>query len=483
MVRTLKGKVIVRAIIIITLLAIALDMAINKILIKNLEDTIVKEMNYARTVTVDNINNYNKLKELSKAEEDSWKVLNSTSNLFKMYTALASKEELINYSGKIVNLEEIYKIIKSSQGIKSILNLNYNRGALEVTYCYPVYIDEYLYGVLIFQRDYNELYKNNRSLMVMITLIEIVMFISLIILIYIVVGRATKPLSYLSQAMKEVAEGNYDVEISLSTGDEIEALGKSFNFMKSKIEDQFNYINAEKHKVEKLEKSTREFFNNATHEMKTPITAISGYVQLLREKGLEEAVSNRAMDRIAIESHRMDKLVCNLLDLSRGRLQIKKEREYFSLSEVLDKAIDELSIKAYKKGIKFKKQISTLNAYGVKEEIKQVINNMLDNAIKYSAGDYIKVTGYEDKDFSILEFSNPCKALPEDIKHKLLEPFVKYNYNDASISSSGLGLYICRNIIEENFGEITYVVEKECITFTIKFSQNHPFYKETRINL
>ena len=96
-------------------------------------------------------------------------------------------------------------------------------------------------------------------------------------------------------------------DIIINSNDEIGELSKSYNIMKNKIKDQIEIIIEEKEKVEELQKVSREFFNNATYELKTPITAISLYAQIFKDNKLEELDEefiNRASQRILMESEK-----------------------------------------------------------------------------------------------------------------------------------------------------------------------------------
>ena len=102
-----------------------------------------------------------------------------------------------------------------------------------------------------------------------------------------------------------------------------------------------------------------------------------------------------------------------------------------------------------------------------KEEISTIIINLLDNAIKYTAGKEIIVNVYEESEKSIFEISNKIYEIPENIKNNLLEAFVKHT-NDIilekeGITSSGLGLYICSKLAEENNSELIYDIKNNII--------------------
>ena len=111
-------------------------------------------------------------------------------------------------------------------------------------------------------------------------------------------------------------------------------------------------------------------------------------------------------------------------------------------------------IKASTKSIKCDLVIKNINIVSNKEDINTIIVNLIDNAIKYTAGKEITVKVYEDDYKCITEVSNEIYEIPEKIKDNLFDPFVKHS-NDIvlkkeGITSSGLGLYICNKLAEDN---------------------------------
>ncbi|ARC86707.1 histidine kinase-, DNA gyrase B-, and HSP90-like ATPase family protein [Clostridium argentinense CDC 2741] len=105
--------------------------------------------------------------------------------------------------------------------------------------------------------------------------------------------------------------------------------------------------------------------------------------------------------------------------------------------------------------------------FAVKEDIRTILVNLIDNGIKYSEDRRINIQcKYENNIYIIIE--NKCLPIPKEIKENLLEPFTKYNYGDHAQISSGLGLFICRELAEKNNAYITYTVDEGKICFMIE---------------
>ena len=177
---------------------------------------------------------------------------------------------------------------------------------------------------------------------------QFAIFIMLIIVIGGMISNLTKPLNNLSEAIERFGKGEELEDIKIETKDEVAVLANNFNFMKNEIKDQMKVIINEQNK-------SREFFNNATHELKTPITAISGYTQLLIDNDIceiEEAFRDRALDRIIKESNKLNSLVKNILEISRGEVKRSIVKEEFDLGNLINSKISDMNIRIIKAQIK-----------------------------------------------------------------------------------------------------------------------------------
>ena len=278
-----------------------------------------------------------------------------------------------------------------------------------------------------------------------------------------IISKFTKPINNLSNAIENFAIGKDEGDIKVETKDEVAILADKFNVMKNEIKYQMEIIIKEQNK-------SREFFNNATHELKTPITAISGYTQLLIDNDIseiEEEFRERALERVLKESNKLNSLVKNILEISRGKVKRNIDKEEFDLGDLINKKISDMKVRFVKSNLYLKTNINNTMVKCNKEEISTIIINLLDNAIKYTAGKEVIVNVYKESEKSIFEISNEIYEIPENIKNNLLEAFVKHT-NDIilekeGITSSGLGLYICSKLAEENNSKLVYDIKNNVI--------------------
>ena len=173
-----------------------------------------------------------------------------------------------------------------------------------------------------------------------------------------------------------------------------------------------------------------------------------------------------------MESEKMKTLVEKILDISRGKINSSKNRCEFSFTELIEEIIEDFKVRIESNGYIINKRLQDVTIYSVLEDIELIIINLIDNSVKYNVGKIIDINLYKEEGNIVFSIINKCSDFPNDIKDKLLEPFIKYNsYKDISkeVSSSGLGLYLCKELAYENYGKLSYEINKGKITFILKF--------------
>lgn len=206
----------------------------------------------------------------------------------------------------------------------------------------------------------------------------------------------------------------------------------------------------------------KQFITDASHELKTPVTAISINAQALRN----ELNDNKHLNYIISESARMDRLIHKLLTLSYLEEQgAKVTKELFSLSECCEEIVLTLESMAFEKKIQFEYDIEEeIDYMGNVDEIKQVITILLDNAIKHTPEKgKIKLNLCSKKGKPLLTVFNTGKGIsPEDLPH-IFERFycTEKSRNEAS-ENFGLGLAIAKTIVDTHKGKISATSELGC---------------------
>ncbi|MBU5438032.1 HAMP domain-containing histidine kinase [Tissierella sp. MSJ-40] len=293
----------------------------------------------------------------------------------------------------------------------------------------------------------------------------------MIFIIYLWLKKITYSLSHLADGMVFVGKGDFSNRLEVRSKDEVASLINHFNMMQDRIEEQMDYLQLEKKKIEELEKSSRDFFNYATHEMKTPITAIIGYTQLLQKGDIDEEVKEKVYNRIIAESKRLHKMVQNMLVVARSKEMQTYTPQSFNIKHLLIRIVHEFQLAFKKQNIEINLKSEDAVVFAIEEEIRSILLNLIDNGIKYSQDGKIDI-GCKCKDDNIyIAVENKCSPIPQEIRENLFDSFIKYNYGNHKQISSGLGLFICRELAEKNDAQINYTINDDRICFSIELAK------------
>jgi len=213
--------------------------------------------------------------------------------------------------------------------------------------------------------------------------------------------------------------------------------------------------------LQKLDKAKSEFLSIASHQLRTPLTAIKGYISLLLGGTYGELTPKNKppIENIYESSERLIRLVNDLLNISRieaGKTELNLEES--SLEEVIDSEIEELKYQAEKKGLylKQKKSKIPLPKFLIdKEKIKQVVMNVIDNAIKYTNQGGIVIRTKTEDSKVLIEICDTGEGMTKEEIDKLFKSFSRgVAGNKLFVDGTGLGLYIARHFVEIHGGRI-----------------------------
>ena len=247
---------------------------------------------------------------------------------------------------------------------------------------------------------------------------------------------------------------------------EIEPLLRRMNMQQTEI----------KRNQEQLERTSQihqEFTANASHELKTPLHAISGYAELL-ENGMVKPEDIRPFaGKIRNEAQRMTKLVSDILDLTKldddsGEMQW----EEVDLSLVAKNAIDSVESEADDMGISIEFSGEPAVLQGIPQLLYSIVYNLCDNAIKYNRpGGAVKVFVSSSDDSAVLSVRDTGIGIPEEHKSRIFERFYRVDKSHSrEIGGTGLGLSIVKHAALIHHADITVSSkEKEGTTFTVVF--------------
>lgn len=270
----------------------------------------------------------------------------------------------------------------------------------------------------------------------------VIMFLALYVLTY----RMNKPLKLMSQAAHAMSKGDFSIRIPVTGDDEIGELAASFNKMTNSLS--------------RLEETRKSFIANVSHEMRTPMTTIGGFIDGIVDGTIEPEKQSYYLNIVSGEIKRLSRMIQSMLDLSRlESSEFVLKRDVFDLREqILNIVISqEQRIEEKKIEIKGLDSLPSVTVNADKDLIYQAVYNLLDNAIKFTnEGGYIQFELSVDTAGVNFNITNSGKGIPQADLPYIFDRFYKLDKSRAANKSSmGLGLYIVKTIIKNHGGTVS----------------------------
>lgn len=274
--------------------------------------------------------------------------------------------------------------------------------------------------------------------------------------------RLLRPIQEITMAAKEITSKSLNKRISTNgADDELKDLADTFNSMIERLEKDFE--------------KQRRFVSDASHELRTPISVIHGHVNLLNRWGKNDEVQlNRSLATLKSETDNMNKLIENLLLLSRGDNNVfATKKEEILLKPLLKEIVDETLLSHNETSISYICEDSLkINAdYNL---LKQVLRILIDNSIKYSTtSEEITIEAKQNGSETLVSVMDKGIGIPSESLPYIFDRFYRVDESRTkSTGGTGLGLSIAKQIIEAHGGKIS--VQSELgkgtnVTFTIPF--------------
>ena len=280
----------------------------------------------------------------------------------------------------------------------------------------------------------------------MFLIIIVIALIGTLIVSYFLSSRMTRPLKTMANAAKEFAAGDFSVRVPEDNHcDEIDELATSFNNMARDLEQ--------------LEELTQGFIGNVSHEFKTPMTTISGFVDGMLDGTIPQDQQKKYLHIISEEVKRLSRMTMSMLADARnqsGELNISPVP--FDFSEMASQILLSFEQKITAKNIEVDADLADrLMVMGDRDHVFRAVYNLVDNAVKFiNEGGTLRVTAYPAGAFCEFSISNTGDGIaPEDIPH-VFDRFYKTDRSRSrDRSGAGLGLYIVKNIINLHGGDIS----------------------------
>ena len=317
----------------------------------------------------------------------------------------------------------------------------------------PIIASGQFCGAVVAAQDTDSLHEPVRAVLKMFLFSALLALAIAFVATYVLTYQMTKPLREMSAAAKQYAKGDFSNRISVpyhkvlgGDEDEVAELVTAFNSMA-------NALSA-------IETSRRNFVANVSHELKTPMTTIGGFIDGILDGTIDSSKSSYYLRIVSDEVKRLSRLVRTMLNLSRidnGELKLRPND--FDISETVlstvltfEKSIDEKKI-----DIRGLDTLQPMQVHGDEDLLHQIVYNLVENAVKFTNTEgYISFNVSDSIDRIVVTIENSGSGIQSDELPLVFEKFYKTDKSRSQDKNGmGLGLYLVRTIIKLHGGDIS----------------------------
>jgi len=383
--------------------------------------------------------------------EEIWrqiaKDLDDTSARDSFYFWLGDEEGIEIYQSDSMRLEKVpvYRVEEGEQDTGCYLYSDETRYFL-MTRSYMSTDAGYIYLNIV--RDISDVFKSREDLLMIFYRIMLLIMFFTAIFSYVIAYHLTKPLSKLSKVARKISEGDLTVRAGLESSDEVGQLAADIDDMAENLEKNIEELNDAVRRQE-------DFVGNFAHELKTPLTSIIGYADMLRSRKLSQESVFGAANYIFTEGKRLEGMSFKLLELlvtKQQNIVMKKiDAEYFF--EEVKGALQPLM---EKEQVQFNVNLAQGFLMADMDLLKSVIFNLVDNARKATGGvanPCVSVIGEVVGDTYRIFVTDNGSGIPKEEVDKITEAFYMVDKSRArEQGGAGLGLALCKQIVEVHAG-------------------------------
>lgn len=287
--------------------------------------------------------------------------------------------------------------------------------------------------------------------------IMVVMSVLIVVVAYFLTAVITRPLKEIAEVANHCVKGDYTYRVPVrSTCNEIEELTKNVNDMARQLSLS--------------EKQRTTFLENVSHELKTPMTSISGFVDGILDGTISSEKEKYYLEIVSEEAHRLSRLIARMLQTSKIHADnFTLDISDFDFNELVMRVSFTFEKKIVDKNIDFKIDLPSNPAIvvGDRENVYQVVYNLVDNAVKFTKRDeFLKITVEVVEEKTVFTIKNYGDTIPQEKIDNIFNRFYKVDSSRSEdTSGAGLGLYIARKIVLLHDSEINVSSQDNITTF------------------
>ena len=245
-----------------------------------------------------------------------------------------------------------------------------------------------------------------------------------------------KPIQEITNAAERYARGDFSQKIAISSNDEIGYLAGTLNYMATELDS--------------FEEEQRKFVSNVSHDFRSPLTSIKGYIEAMLDGTIPVEMQERYLNIILFETERLNKLTQNMLDLKQfGKRGLSLDITRFDINQIIQNSTLTFEGICSKKGLSFDLQLtgSELFVKGDMVKIQQVLYNLIDNAIKYNRENgSVSVEIKNGEKTVTLSVCDTGIGIPKEFQERVFERFYRVDKSHSKeVGGTGLGLSIVKH--------------------------------------
>lgn len=415
---------------------------------KNLNDLLSNSVALSAAITAEN-------DSASLEEHAKSTYISSIINVYKRTDG--NDTFIIDNEGKMLNQsdasipvlpEEIFILTKNLGRSKTYVNtINWEEyGGKSLIAVDPIIIGASKVGAVVSVKTAKAFFTYFDDILRLFTFSALASLVVSVAVAYYLVYRVYKPISQLKEATKHIGAGDYSYRVKIDGEDEFAYLGAAFN----KMADDLSA----------LESSRRNFIANVSHELKTPMTTIGGYIDAIMDGTISADKQDHYLQIVSNEVKRLSRLVVAMLNLSKieaGERELSKKE--VNLSSMLFEIVLSFEQRIEQNNIEVigLDSIGDINATVDSDMIYQVFYNLVDNAVKFTDnGGRIALRLSEHNGKAVFRIINECSGITKEDLDKIFERFYKVDRSrHFDTQGFGLGLYIAKTIVGMHGGQIT----------------------------
>ena len=312
----------------------------------------------------------------------------------------------------------------------------------------PITVSYQTRGYIVIHKPVSKLTDNINNIMnVSFYTVGLVFLIAFTIFIFVSFS-INRPLKKITNTAKEYAKGNFTDKIEIYSNDEIGYLAKTLNYMATELGT--------------LEEDQRKFVSNVSHDFRSPLTSIKGYVEAMKDGTIPVEMQDKYLGIILFETERLNKLTQSLIDLNKfGHHGIRLDIADFDINNMIRMTILTFEGKCIEKNIVFDLVLTGKELFVTADmtKVQQILYNLIDNAVKFSKNDSsIKIETNIKNEKVLISVKDSGIGIPKHSHSKIWDRFYKTDISRGKDKrGTGLGLSIVKEIINAHNENINVI--------------------------